>query len=64
MKTPEVEMINEILTVKEAAAYLRLSEMTVLRLANQGRIRGAKIGRQWRFEKDAILKLVREAVRS
>ncbi len=48
-----------ILTVKDIAGYLRLSEMTVLRLANQGVIPGAKIGRQWRFEKDVILKLIK-----
>ncbi len=48
-----------ILTVKEAADYLRLSEMTILRLAGRGRIPGAKIGRQWRFEKEAILNLVK-----
>lgn len=48
-----------VMTVKEAAVYLRLSEMTILRLANQGLIAGAKIGRQWRFSKDAIVGLLR-----
>ncbi len=59
-----MEAINQdhpsILTVREAAHYLRISEMTVLRLANQGFIPGAKIGRQWRFPKDTILNLVRQ----
>jgi len=50
---------HHVLTVKEAAAYLRLSEMTILRLAAQGLIPGAKIGRQWRFTREAILSLVR-----
>ena len=49
---------HPILTVKEAACYLRLSEMTILRLANQGALPGAKVGRQWRFPREAILKLV------
>ena len=48
-----------VLTVKEAAGYLRLSEMTILRLAHQGLIPGAKIGRQWRFTREAILGLVK-----
>ncbi len=48
-----------VLTVKEAAEYLRLSEMTILRLANQGLIPGAKIGRQWRFAKDAVTGLLK-----
>ena len=50
---------QSILTLQEAAEYLRLSEMTVLRLANQGIIPGAKIGRQWRFTQEAILELVK-----
>lgn len=50
---------HHVLTVKEAAAYLRLSEMTILRLSNQGLIPGAKIGRQWRFTREAILGLVK-----
>ena len=48
-----------VLTVRETAGYLRLSEMTVLRLAHQGLIQGAKIGRQWRFAKETILALVK-----
>lgn len=48
-----------VLTVKEAATYLRLSEMTILRLAHQGLIPGAKIGRQWRFEREVILGLIK-----
>lgn len=58
------DRIPDVLTVKEAAHYLRVSEMTVLRLAAQGTIPGVKIGRQWRFEKEVILNLVRAAVRS
>lgn len=58
MNIPEKEKYD-VLTVKDTANYLRLSEMTVLRLANQGLIPGAKIGRQWRFQKETIFNLVR-----
>ncbi len=58
-------MINEfeieqqkILTVKDAAQYLRVSEMTVLRLAQQGVIRGSKVGRQWRFIREEVMQLI------
>ena len=54
-----VQVNSFVLTVKEAVTYLRLSEMTILRLANQGVIPGAKIGRQWRFDKDIVLGLVK-----
>lgn len=50
---------DPILTVKEAAHYLKVSEMTILRLANQGLICGAKVGRQWRFPREAVMRLVR-----
>ncbi len=49
---------ENVLTLQEAAQYLRLSEMTVLRLAHQGKVPGAKIGRQWRFSREKIEKLI------
>jgi excisionase family DNA binding protein len=49
-----------VLTVKDAADFLRLSEMTILRLANAGVLPGAKVGRQWRFPKDGILNLIKK----
>ena len=51
--------VESVLTVKETAKYLRISEMTVLRLVNQGGIPGTKIGRQWRFSAQAILDLLK-----
>lgn len=48
-----------VLTVKEVAQYLKLSEMTILRLANQGTIPGTKFGRQWRFSSDIIFDMIR-----
>ena len=53
------EQEASVFTVKEAAQYLKLSEMTILRLANQGFIPGAKIGRQWRFSKEDVVSLIR-----
>lgn len=49
---------ENILTVKDTARYLRLSEMTVLRLTNQGMIPGVKFGRQWRYDKEKINQLI------
>lgn len=40
---------HEILTIEEAAQYLRLPVSTVYRLAQAGRIPAQKVGRQWRF---------------
>ncbi len=44
----------DVLTVGEAAAFMRVSRETVYRLAARGELPGRKIGRIWRFPKDAI----------
>jgi excisionase family DNA binding protein len=59
MQTEEVAALPLVFTAKEAAQYLRFSEATILRLANQGFIPGSKIGRQWRFSRESILNLVK-----
>ena len=43
-----------IMTTKEVAAYLRLHEITICKLAGQGKIPALRIGRVWRFDKDVI----------
>ena len=49
---------RELLTLAEAAAYLRVHRRTMSRLLRQGVVPGTKIGRQWRVRKvdlDAVL---------
>lgn len=46
--------IPDVLTVAEAAAFMRVSRETVYRLAARGELSGRKIGRVWRFRADAI----------
>ncbi len=38
-----------LMTVKEATAYLRLSETTVLELLRTGALAGRKVGNSWRI---------------
>ena len=49
-----METLNEIMTVKDVAEYLKLCEMTVYRMAKKNEIPAFKIGGDWRFRKDAI----------
>jgi len=44
-------MTDEILTLKEVAAYLKLAEKTAYRLAAEGKIPGFKVGGSWRFRR-------------
>lgn len=45
---------NEVLTLAEAAAYLRLPEQEVVHLVNSQDLPGRLAGTQWRFLKSAI----------
>jgi excisionase family DNA binding protein len=47
-------MENEIMTLREVAEYLKLSEKTVSRMAQEGRIPAQKLTRQWRFQRNLI----------
>jgi len=48
---------NVYYTVDEAAAKLRVSPKTLLRLLRFGKVRGVKIGRQWRILGSTLLDL-------
>ena len=43
-----------ILTVREVAEYLRMSEAKVYRLANERHLPAIRIGKSWRFRKDLL----------
>ena len=54
-----VQKSDEVLTLKQVADYLKVSEITVHRLTQRGVLPGVKIGRQWRFSKQSITELLR-----
>ncbi len=45
---------NEILTLEEVAAYLRLKPQTIYKWAQEKRIPAAKLGKEWRFRRSVI----------
>lgn len=45
---------DEVLTLTEAAAYLRLSEADVLRLVHDQKLPARRLANEWRFLKAAI----------
>jgi excisionase family DNA binding protein len=47
-------VVPSVMNVEEVADYLRVAPATIYRLAQQGKIPGAKVGRSWRFSKDMI----------
>lgn len=49
-----VDSPPEIMTIGEAAAYLRISISSLYKIAQEGRIPCQKVGRHWRFKREAI----------
>lgn len=48
-KTP-----GDVLTIEELSAYVKVSKSTLYKLVREGKIPCQKVGRHWRFRKDAI----------
>ncbi|MDP3938261.1 MAG: helix-turn-helix domain-containing protein [Deltaproteobacteria bacterium] len=52
--------MNNVLSVREVARYLKLNEQTVYRLAREGKLPASKIGKQWRFSRRDIEALIQK----
>lgn len=55
-------MVNnniEILTIEEAADFLRLSKRSVYRLLKEGKIPATKVMHKWRFEREQLREWIR-----
>lgn len=48
------EAENDILTLDEVAAYLKVGKKTAYRLAQQGQMPGFKLGGSWRFRRSEL----------
>ena len=49
---------GRLLTVSEVADLLRINKSTVYRMAKQGRLPATRVGRQWRFRKSVLDRLL------
>jgi len=45
---------DRVLTIDELAEYLKVSKSTLYKLAQEGKVPGQKVGKHWRFSKDAV----------
>ncbi|MHB9022868.1 MAG: ATPase, T2SS/T4P/T4SS family [Armatimonadota bacterium] len=55
MHTVEHTPEGELLSLDAAAEFLFVSKSTMYRLLDQGKLRGMKAGKQWRFRKEDLL---------
>ena len=44
----------EVMTIDELAVYLQVSKSSLYKLAQDGKVPGQKVGRHWRFHREAI----------
>ncbi len=51
---------TSVLTIDELAEYLKISKSTLYKLAQQGGIPSQKVGKHWRFHKDAVDQWLRQ----
>lgn len=46
--------LGDILTIEELSTYLKIPESTLYKIVREGKIPSKKVGRHWRFRKEAI----------
>jgi excisionase family DNA binding protein len=51
---------HEILTMKEICDLLKVHPSTIYKLVKQGEIPAFRIGSEWRFRRDTMLRLLSE----
>jgi len=51
---------REVLTIKEICDLLRVHPTTVYKMVRQGKIPSFRVGTEWRFRKDAIVRWMAE----
>ena len=49
-----------LLTPKEVAEKLKVSEQTVLRWLRNGKLKGVKVGKLWRVKEEDLRELIKE----
>ncbi|MFH0887038.1 MAG: helix-turn-helix domain-containing protein [bacterium] len=48
------EIVENVMTIKNVASYLKVNPATVYRMAQTGGIPGFKVRSEWRFRKDTL----------
>lgn len=60
---PDTQTAGDILTIRQLAEYLMVSEKTVYRMLDRSELPGMRVGSQWRFRKQDIDAWLTEEVR-
>ena len=49
-----MKIVDDVLTIDELSIYLKIPKSTLYKLVREGKIPCQKVGRHWRFRKEAI----------
>lgn len=63
-KNDDAQNDGEVMTTRDVAQYLRISEAKVYELARSGTIPALRIGKSWRFQKDLLKDWIRKGAES
>ncbi|RJQ39906.1 MAG: DNA-binding protein [Anaerolineaceae bacterium] len=55
---------DEFWTAEEVSSYLRIPQSTIYKLAQDKVLPGFKVGKHWRFRRDAVLEWIKEKERN
>lgn len=53
-------MVDRALSLEQVAEMLQVSERTVIRQINAGKLKAFKVGKSWRFRREAVEAYMRE----
>ena len=59
MALSEAEKADRPLNVEEVAEFLRIHPKTISKWLSEGRIKGVKVGREWRIPRSEIDKILK-----
>ena len=51
-----MEKADDVFNIDELASYLKIHKSTLYKLVREGKIPAQKVGRHWRFHKEAIVR--------
>lgn len=55
-----LDNLPDIITVKQLAEFLQISELTVKRAIKANELEAFKVGRDWRIEKECVMNWVKK----
>lgn len=55
-----LDNLPEVLTTKQLSEFLQVSDQTVKRAIKAGKLKAFKVGKDWRIEKEEVIKWLKD----